>query len=65
METAEGEATLATEIRGKRINDVGFDVTQSGDYLERIDVVARDKVRELTEEKARKAARADMRPYVD
>ncbi len=40
-------------------------VVQNGDYLERVDAISRDKVAELTEEEARKTARADMQPYLD
>ena len=64
MEADEG-VTLATEIRGKRIDDAGYDEVQRGDYLQRVDAIPKDKVSELTEEKARAAARSDMQPYIE
>lgn len=65
MEAKEGAPVLMTRIRGKRIDDAGYEEVQSGDYLERVDAIFRDKIPELTEEKAREAARADIRPYLE
>ncbi len=65
VKAEEDAAALITEIRGKRIDDAGYDEVQRGDYLQRMDAIPRDKVSELTEEKAREAARADMQPYSD
>ena len=64
MEADEG-ATLATEIRGKLIDDPGYDEVQRGNYRQRVDAIPKDKISELTEDKARQAARVDMRPYVE
>ena len=57
----EGDAPVHNvEIREKRIDDAGYEEVQNGDYTERVDVIPRDKVPELTEE----AARVDMQPYL-
>lgn len=65
LELEDGRAIPTTEIRGKLIADPGYDEVQVGDYLERVDMLPKDKVSEFTEEKAREAARHDMQPYVE
>ena len=61
VEADKGAIVHSVEIRGKRIGDAGYDEVQEGNYLERVDVISRDKVPELTEE----AARTAMHPYLD
>ena len=58
---AEGDAPVHNvEIRGKRIDDAGYEEVQNGDFIERVDAISRNIVPELTEE----AARVDMQPYL-
>lgn len=62
---AEGDAPVHNvEIRGKRIDDAGYEEVQNGDFIERVDAISRNIVPELTEEAAREAARVDMQPYL-
>lgn len=64
MEGNEGVVPL-TKTYGRLIDDAGYLDVQKGDYLQRVDATPKGKVPELTEEKAREAARVDMRPYVE
>jgi hypothetical protein len=61
----EGSASqLMTRIRGKRIGDAGYEEVQQGNYTERVDAISRAKVPDLTEEEGRRAAKADLQPYL-
>jgi len=58
-------AVPLTETFGKLIDDTGYLDVQNGEYVQRVDAIPKDKTTELTEEKAREAARADIRPYLE
>jgi hypothetical protein len=58
-------AVSLTETLGKLIDDSGYLDVQNGEYIQRVDAIPTDKTTGLTEEKAREAARADIRPYLE
>jgi hypothetical protein len=64
MQVAENAAVLDTRLHGKTLGDAGYEEVAHGDYVERVDVITRSKVPELTEEKAREAAHGDLQPYI-
>jgi hypothetical protein len=51
------------QVFGKRLGDQGFDQVQKGNYLDRADIITRNRVHRLTEEEGRRHAREDLRRY--
>lgn len=64
IKVKDNAAVLMAWVSGKRVHDPGYGDVQRGNYMERVDAITKAKVPELTEESAREAAQADLRPYV-
>ncbi len=60
----EGTQLFRRQVFGKRLGDEGFDQVQKGNYLERADIITRNRVSHLTEEEGRRHAREDLRRYL-
>ena len=64
LQFEEGTQLFRRQVFGKRLGDQGFDQVQKGNYLERADIITRNRVSRLSEEESRRHAREDLRRYL-